>query len=88
VSFHDETLPAEAARPRTSSRCAPDFCSMRITQDLPQYPRSHGLGADAALTRDGESHVSSARSARSISRSSADAAELPRVCSLCSFPAI
>jgi len=37
-SFHDETLPAEGAKSaRFCSMCGPQFCSMRITQDVRDY---------------------------------------------------
>ena len=37
-SFHDETLPAEGAKlAHFCSMCGPDFCSMRITQDVRDY---------------------------------------------------
>jgi phosphomethylpyrimidine synthase len=49
-SFHDETLPAEAAKTaHFCSMCGPHFCSMRITQDVRKYAAEHGLGADEAL---------------------------------------
>lgn len=35
MAFHDETLPAEAAKEaHFCSMCGPNFCSMRITQDI------------------------------------------------------
>ncbi|HEY2831808.1 MAG TPA: phosphomethylpyrimidine synthase ThiC [Sporichthyaceae bacterium] len=49
-AFHDETLPAEAAKTaHFCSMCGPHFCSMRITQDVRKYAAEHGLGAEEAL---------------------------------------
>lgn len=40
IAFHDETLPAELSKTaRFCSMCGPQFCSMRITQDIRQ---AHG----------------------------------------------
>ena len=49
--FHDETLPAEGAKvAHFCSMCGPNFCSMRITQDVRDYAQAHGLvEADALL---------------------------------------
>ena len=42
--FHDETLPKEASKvAHFCSMCGPKFCSMRITQDVRDYAREHGL---------------------------------------------
>ncbi len=44
IAFHDETLPAEPAKvAHFCSMCGPHFCSMRITQDIRDYAREHGL---------------------------------------------
>jgi phosphomethylpyrimidine synthase len=49
-SFHDETLPAEAAKTaHFCSMCGPKFCSMQITQDVRQYAAEHGLDEEGAL---------------------------------------
>jgi phosphomethylpyrimidine synthase len=49
--FHDQTLPAEAAKvAHFCSMCGPKFCAMRITQDVRDYAREHGLQEQAALT--------------------------------------
>jgi len=47
--FHDETLPAEGAKvAHFCSMCGPKFCSMKITQDIRDYAKEHGLDdADA-----------------------------------------
>jgi phosphomethylpyrimidine synthase len=48
--FHDETLPAPAAKgAHFCSMCGPQFCSMKITQDVRDYAAAHGVAADAAL---------------------------------------
>src|SRR5689334_11423343 len=45
--FHDETLPKEAAKhAHFCSMCGPHFCSMKITQDVRDYAKDHGV-ADA-----------------------------------------
>jgi phosphomethylpyrimidine synthase len=50
ASFHDETLPAAPAkRAHFCSMCGPKFCSMRITQEVREYARVHGLETEAAL---------------------------------------
>ena len=48
--FHDETLPAEGAKAaHFCSMCGPHFCSMKITQDVRDYAKTHGLADEAAL---------------------------------------
>jgi len=48
--FHDETLPKDAAKTaHFCSMCGPRFCSMKITQDVRDYAREHGVEAIAAL---------------------------------------
>ncbi len=42
--LHDETLPREAAKlAHFCSMCGPHFCSMKITQDVRDYARKHGV---------------------------------------------
>ncbi len=49
-AFHDETLPAAGAKDaHFCSMCGPQFCSMRITEDVRAYALEHGLGEDDAL---------------------------------------
>jgi phosphomethylpyrimidine synthase len=49
-AFHDETLPAEAAKvAHFCSMCGPHFCSMKITQDVREYAAQKGLDGAAAL---------------------------------------
>ena len=48
-AFHDETLPAPAAKgAHFCSMCGPQFCSMRITQDLRADVVAEGLRQKAA----------------------------------------
>jgi phosphomethylpyrimidine synthase len=48
--FHDETLPAEGAKvAHFCSMCGPKFCSMKITQDVRDYAKEHGLSDNDAL---------------------------------------
>jgi phosphomethylpyrimidine synthase len=50
ASFHDETLPAAPAkRAHFCSMCGPKFCSMKITQEVREYARTHGLETADAL---------------------------------------
>ncbi len=49
-AFHDETLPAEAAKAaHFCSMCGPHFCSMKITQDVRDYAAQKGLEEEEAL---------------------------------------
>ena len=48
--FHDETLPAEGAKSaHFCSMCGPHFCSMKITQDVREYAKTHGVSEEDAL---------------------------------------
>ena len=48
--FHDETLPAEPAKTaHFCSMCGPHFCAMKITQDVRDYAREHGLDETEAI---------------------------------------
>ena len=48
--FHDETLPAEGAKvAHFCSMCGPNFCSMKITQDVRKYAAEKGMEEDEAL---------------------------------------
>ncbi|WP_214630444.1 phosphomethylpyrimidine synthase ThiC [Paenibacillus agaridevorans] len=50
MSYHDETLPAEAAKSaHFCSMCGPKFCSMRITQDIREYAEQNGLDTEEAI---------------------------------------
>jgi len=49
--FHDETMPKEAHKvAHFCSMCGPSFCSMKITQDVRDYAREHGMSEDQALS--------------------------------------
>lgn len=48
--FHDETLPQDGAKlAHFCSMCGPNFCSMKITQDVRDYADSIGMNEDEAL---------------------------------------
>jgi phosphomethylpyrimidine synthase len=48
--YHDETLPAAPAKTaHFCSMCGPKFCSMRISHDVREYAREHGLDDAEAL---------------------------------------
>ncbi|MDP7743369.1 MAG: phosphomethylpyrimidine synthase ThiC, partial [Lentisphaeria bacterium] len=48
--YHDETLPKDAAKvAHFCSMCGPKFCSMKITQDVRDYAREHGLEPAQAI---------------------------------------
>jgi len=50
--FHDATLKQETAKvSHFCSMCGPQFCSMKITQDVREYAASHGLSAGEALQK-------------------------------------
>ena len=52
VEFHDETLPAEGAKlAHFCSMCGPNFCSMKITQDVRDYALKLGIDEKAALVK-------------------------------------
>jgi len=49
-SFHDSTLPQESAKTsHFCSMCGPQFCSMKITEDVRRYAAEHGLAEVQAL---------------------------------------
>jgi len=48
--FHDETLPQEGAKTaHFCSMCGPNFCSMKITEDVRKYAAERGLSDEEAL---------------------------------------
>jgi len=50
MAYHDETLPAEGAKTaHFCSMCGPQFCSMRITQDIRAYAEERGLNDAEAI---------------------------------------
>ncbi|MBM7061200.1 phosphomethylpyrimidine synthase ThiC [Pseudomonas sp. UL073] len=47
-SYHDETLPKDSAKvAHFCSMCGPKFCSMKITQEVRDYAKEHGLSAES-----------------------------------------
>ncbi|MGM0552332.1 MAG: phosphomethylpyrimidine synthase ThiC [Pseudomonadota bacterium] len=50
--FHDETLPRDAHKvAHFCSMCGPNFCSMKITQDVRDYAAAQGVSEDEALKK-------------------------------------
>jgi len=48
--YHDETLPAEAAKTaHFCSMCGPRFCSMKITQEVREFAAQQGLEEETAI---------------------------------------
>ena len=46
LDFHDQTLPADGAKvAHFCSMCGPTFCSMKITQDVREYAKEHGIAS-------------------------------------------
>jgi phosphomethylpyrimidine synthase len=51
-SYHDETLPADSAKvAHFCSMCGPNFCSMKITQDVRDYAAKMGLEGEDAISK-------------------------------------
>jgi phosphomethylpyrimidine synthase len=51
-AFHDETLPAEGAKiAHFCSMCGPNFCSMKITQEVRDFASKQELGEKEALEK-------------------------------------
>ncbi|BAV09179.1 hydroxymethylpyrimidine synthase [Filimonas lacunae] len=49
-AYHDATLPAEGAKTaHFCSMCGPNFCSMKITQEVRQYATDSGISETEAL---------------------------------------
>jgi len=49
-SYHDETLPKDSAKvAHFCSMCGPKFCSMKITQDVRDYAKEHGMETREAI---------------------------------------
>ncbi|XKH59953.1 phosphomethylpyrimidine synthase ThiC [Halomonas sediminis] len=45
--YHDETLPKDSAKvAHFCSMCGPKFCSMKISQEVRDYAKEHGLDGD------------------------------------------
>ena len=50
--MHDETMPKDAHKvAHFCSMCGPNFCSMKITQDVRDYAAKQGITEDAALKK-------------------------------------
>jgi phosphomethylpyrimidine synthase len=50
--MHDETLPAEGAKTaHFCSMCGPNFCSMKITEEVREFAAQHGLNEEDALKK-------------------------------------
>ena len=61
-AYHDETLPKDSAKvAHFCSMCGPKFCSMKITQDVRDYAKAHGLETrdafEAGMTDQSEQFV-------------------------------
>ena len=51
-SYHDETLPAEGAKiAHFCSMCGPNFCSMKVTQEVRDFAEKNGLDSEEAITK-------------------------------------
>ena len=49
-SYHDETLPSENAKvAHFCSMCGPNFCSMKITQDVRNFAKENGMDTQEAI---------------------------------------
>ena len=65
--FHDRTLPQEGAKSaHFCSMCGPNFCAMKITEDVRRYARERGIPDDEAL------RAGMAEKSREFARSGAD----------------
>jgi len=52
LKYHDETLPAEGAKSaHFCSMCGPQFCSMKITEDVRKYAAEQGVKQEEALQK-------------------------------------
>ncbi len=50
--YHDETLPKDSAKvAHFCSMCGPNFCSMKITQDVRDYAARQGLSEEEVLNK-------------------------------------
>ncbi|MFB6258799.1 MAG: phosphomethylpyrimidine synthase ThiC [Flavobacteriales bacterium] len=48
--YHDETLPSDSAKvAHFCSMCGPHFCSMKISQEVRDYAKEHGLDSEEAI---------------------------------------
>ncbi|MFN4291428.1 MAG: phosphomethylpyrimidine synthase ThiC [Permianibacter sp.] len=71
--FHDETLPKEAHKAaHFCSMCGPQFCSMKITQDVRDYAAEKGLETIHTQTLDSEVEAAMQEKAREFRESGAE----------------
>jgi phosphomethylpyrimidine synthase len=50
--FHDETLPQDGAKTaHFCSMCGPNFCSMKITEDVRKYAAEQGIAEEEAIAK-------------------------------------
>ncbi len=50
--YHDETLPAEGAKiAHFCSMCGPNFCSMKITQEVRDFANKNGMDSEEAIIK-------------------------------------
>lgn len=51
-NYHDETLPAEGAKvAHFCSMCGPNFCSMKITEDVRNYAKENGYSTETVIDK-------------------------------------
>ena len=52
--YHDATMPAQAHKvAHFCSMCGPNFCSMKITQDVREYAAKRGIGSESVAVEEG-----------------------------------
>jgi phosphomethylpyrimidine synthase len=52
LEYHDETLPRESAKTsHFCSMCGPNFCAMKITEEVRNYAKDKGIDEETALRR-------------------------------------
>ena len=52
--FHDQTLPSENAKTaHFCSMCGPNFCSMKITEEVREYARTQGIDSEKLALEEG-----------------------------------
>ncbi len=50
-AYHDASLPAQGAKlAHFCSMCGPQFCAMKITQEVRDYAAAHGMDPEQALS--------------------------------------
>jgi len=64
-AYHDETLPQDGAKSaHFCSMCGPQFCSMKITEEVRQYAARQGMSEEEALAQGMEAKAEEFRSQR------------------------